>query len=296
MSVLRRKVGDLTHPVNDGHFLFYAADEAAVKRFARELGGAGFSDVLIAQLLGRVDARANETQTGERAEVGFSADTYHTLSATVCSLSGGPPTSYGRITGETVCIDATQPPWVWIAASQAFDALRKYMAVRAFEESIKPASEVYERVAAAGRPSWPDRLMKLAEWWAQWSTCSGLQTAAVVADVDNQVLVSGFNGAPRGLPHCEPETRLEDRNGHCLTCVHAEDNCILQAARVGVSLRNGRMYVLHRPCVRCATRIAQLGLLSLTYRYDYDSDGAAAEAINVLEAADVEVRREDGGP
>lgn len=125
------------------------------------------------------------------------------------------------------------------------------------------------------RVSWPERMMRLAGWWSQWGTCRRLMTGAVAVTSDFQVLASGYNGSPRGLEHCRGRAEAyTDPNRHCLTCLHAEANCILQAARTGVSLRRATVFVTHRPCIRCATQLVQLGVAGIFYHHDYDSDGA----------------------
>lgn len=137
----------------------------------------------------------------------------------------------------------------------------------------------------------------LAEWWALWSTCTKMPVGAVVVTPEFQVVVSGFNGAPRGAPHCnEQEQPLVDKDGHCLYCIHAEMNCSNQAARLGASLQGTTMYCLYRPCIRCATNMAQWGLHSVVYRDPYEGDSFEAEAVAMLERAGVEVRQMDWTP
>jgi dCMP deaminase len=130
------------------------------------------------------------------------------------------------------------------------------------------------------RPPWDERIMQLAEWWAQWSTCRWMQTGAVVVDAQYQVLVSGFNGPARGQPHCWSVD--QPRELHRDTCLHAERNCILQAARCGVGLEGRALFSLHRPCIRCVPDIIQVGLASVTWRHPYESDNRGEEALSML--------------
>ena len=132
----------------------------------------------------------------------------------------------------------------------------------------------------------------LAEWWALWSTCSKGSVGAVVVDEDFQVLASGFNGAPRGIKHCQDQDEpLVDADGHCLYCIHAEMNCGHQAARTGVSLRGGTLFTLTRPCIRCAMNMVQWGLDSVFYRDLYLGDPFHDRAIWLLRHSGVRVSR-----
>ena len=137
------------------------------------------------------------------------------------------------------------------------------------------------------RHSWPKRMMFLAEWWAQWSTCKWLNTGAVVYDNDFQVLVSGFNGPARGQPHCYQSDW--PREEHRYRCLHAERNCIIQAARLGIAIHGSNLASLHRPCVICVPHIIQVGIVKVTWAYAYETDGGEVTAMDMLRSAGIEV-------
>lgn len=52
------------------------------------------------------------------------------------------------------------------------------------------------------RPSREECLVETAFVWAKRSTCSRLQVGAVFHR-DGRILMTGYNGAPSGLPHCD---------------------------------------------------------------------------------------------
>jgi len=132
----------------------------------------------------------------------------------------------------------------------------------------------------------------LARVWAERSTCSArARVGAVLVDENNHVIASGYNGSPRGLPHCDDVGCLIE-GGHCVRAIHAEENVIIQCARVGVSTVDTTLYVTHRPCIRCARLIAQAGILSVVYLEAYDADGLAKEANDFFYAAGIHVRRQ----
>ena len=54
------------------------------------------------------------------------------------------------------------------------------------------------------RPSWDEYFMLLAKLAATRSTCLSRPVGAVIV-LDRQVLVTGYNGAIPGAPHCTDE-------------------------------------------------------------------------------------------
>lgn len=143
--------------------------------------------------------------------------------------------------------------------------------------------ELLRYLESQPRADWTERMMMLADFWALFSTCTKMPVGAVVVDEDFQVLVSGFNGAPRKAKHCkDQEHPLVDADGHCLYCIHAEGNCGNQATRLGVRLKGGLMFCLYRPCIRCATTMAQWGLKALYFRDEYLGDPFRTEALSLV--------------
>src|SRR5262245_27026510 len=107
-------------------------------------------------------------------------------------------------------------------------------------------------------------MLDVAQRMADEATCPRMHGGAVIATRDFHVLSTGFNGAPRGLPHCnEAGCKLVD--GHCVRVCHAEMNAILQAARTGPPIYAADLYCTHFPCPMCARMIVQVGLLSVTF-------------------------------
>lgn len=56
--------------------------------------------------------------------------------------------------------------------------------------------------------------------------------------------------------------------------VHAEQNALIQAAKLGLSVDGATLYVTNRPCVICAKLIINAGIRRIVYRYDYPDDFA----------------------
>ena len=54
--------------------------------------------------------------------------------------------------------------------------------------------------------------------------------------------------------------------------VHAEQNAIIQAAKLGVSLDGAVMYVAHQPCILCTRMILNSGIKKVIYKNGYPDD------------------------
>jgi dCMP deaminase len=54
--------------------------------------------------------------------------------------------------------------------------------------------------------------------------------------------------------------------------VHAEQNAIIQAARLGVSLQDATLYCTHQPCAICAKMIINSGIRRVFYSEGYPDD------------------------
>jgi dCMP deaminase len=102
------------------------------------------------------------------------------------------------------------------------------------------------------------------------ATCLRAQVGAIVVK-DKRILTTGYNGAPRGLPHCLDEG-CEMVGGHCVRSLHAEQNAIIQAAQHGITLEGGTIYTTHQPCQTCAKMIINAGLLRVVYAGLYPDD------------------------
>lgn len=121
------------------------------------------------------------------------------------------------------------------------------------------------------------------------ATCLRAQVGAIVVK-NKRILTTGYNGAPKGLPHCLDEG-CEMVGGHCVRSLHAEQNAILQAALHGVSLEGGTVYTTHQPCHTCAKMIINAGLVRVVYAGHYPDP----LAMKYLKVAGIQVDHFDLG-
>lgn len=116
---------------------------------------------------------------------------------------------------------------------------------------------------------------------ARLSKAIRAQVGAVLV-TSQGVTLTGYNGTPRGLSNeCETQTlsQLHPWKPMLVTkpeVIHAELNCILKAAREGVSCIGATMYVTLSPCVPCAAMMIQAGVKRLVYKEMYRDQGGVA--------------------
>ena len=155
------------------------------------------------------------------------------------------------------------------------------------------------------RISWDEYFMKMAELAATRSTCLRRQVGAVIVQ-DRHVIATGYNGAPKGVPHCSEiggclreKMSIPSGERHELCrALHAEQNAIIQAATLAQSIEGATMYITNQPCIICAKMIINAGIEMIVVRDGYPDEFAVqmlAEAglkIVMLKDAD---RAEPGG-
>ncbi|MCE2141903.1 dCMP deaminase, partial [Streptococcus thermophilus] len=79
----------------------------------------------------------------------------------------------------------------------------------------------------------------------------------------------GYNGAVSGMPHCTDIGCTEDKYGHCVATVHAEQNAIAQAAKHGVSPEGAILYTTLFPCLACLKLVVAAGVKEIKYIDEY---------------------------
>ncbi|MDI3317711.1 MAG: dCMP deaminase family protein [Bacillota bacterium] len=140
------------------------------------------------------------------------------------------------------------------------------------------------------RPGWDEYFLSVAELVAERATCDRQHVGAVLVR-ERRILATGYNGAPRGLPHCT-EVGCLLYGEHCTRAVHAELNALLQCARFGVAADGATLYCTHTPCVECAKALINAGVREVVYRRPYADDRADVEEL--FRAAGVLLRQEGG--
>jgi len=110
--------------------------------------------------------------------------------------------------------------------------------------------------------------MAVAEAHAKLSKGVRAKVGAALV-TQKEVILAGYNGlAPEGsniLEHVNEEGFFVTKE----EVIHAEINCILKAAKEGVSVVGGTLYITLSPCLSCAEMIKAAGIKRVVYRDQY---------------------------
>ena len=145
------------------------------------------------------------------------------------------------------------------------------------------------------RKGWDEYFLGIAGLVAERSTCLSRNVGAVLVR-DRLILATGYNGAPAGLSHCPFCIRRAvgapsgERHELCRG-LHAEQNCLIQCARNGVSTDGATLYVYGgTPCVICAKMLINAGVRRVVATEKYPDELGLA----FLEEAGVDVEIVEG--
>ena len=128
---------------------------------------------------------------------------------------------------------------------------------------------------------WDHRFMEMAWLVSSWASCyqQDRKIGAVIVK-DKRVMTTGYNGAPAGVKTCV-------ERGECLRkklgipsgtrhemcyAVHAEQNAIIQAAKLGIEINGATLYCAHQPCILCAKMICNSGIVRVVYERGYPDE------------------------
>jgi dCMP deaminase len=134
------------------------------------------------------------------------------------------------------------------------------------------------------RPSWDDYFFEITRLVATRSTCLRRKVGALIVK-DKRILSTGYNGAPRGLPHCLEVGCLREKSHvphgerhELCRGIHAEQNAIIQAATSGISIEGAILYTTHHPCSLCIKMILNAAIQKVLYIEGYPDDLAKSLA------------------
>jgi dCMP deaminase len=140
------------------------------------------------------------------------------------------------------------------------------------------------------RPDKDEYFMKMVELASTRTTCMRRRVGAVLVK-DGHIVSTGYNGAPRGLKHCEEvgcvRQKMNIPSGQrqeLCRAVHAEQNAIVQAAYHGIATNGAVLYTTTWPCVQCAKMLINAGIKEIVY----------AETKNYHDPLSEEILKESG--
>ena len=137
--------------------------------------------------------------------------------------------------------------------------------------------------------SWDEYFYNVAVQAARNSKCFSRRIGAILVK-DNTIISTGYNGPPRGIPTCDKRWKLDSdfltkygnlpdgtevagkcpryvlgaKSGemmHLCVAGHAEENAILNCARLGIETKGTIMYMTcGMPCSKCWVKIINAGI------------------------------------
>ncbi|MFA4907769.1 MAG: deaminase [archaeon] len=133
------------------------------------------------------------------------------------------------------------------------------------------------------RPSWDDYFVELSRTVGKRSTCDRGRFGCVIVK-DKRVLATGYVGSPPGQKHCDEAGHMIKKilydNGevhqHCVRTIHAEQNALMQAAKLGIPVDGATVYVKMTPCMTCAMLLLSAGIRRVVCEKRYHG-GAESE-------------------
>ena len=197
----------------------------------------------------------------------------------------------GSKTGQQVdkCIELSDYKIINDSTLESLKTRVEYILIK---EENKPEGEI-DGINDYKRPSWDEYFMEVCQAIAKRATCNRGRSGCVIAK-GNQILVTGYVGSPRGMPHCDDvghdfrKTIHEDGKitNHCVRTVHAEQNAICQAAKIGISLDGATLYCKMTPCRTCAMLIINCGIKRIVCEKKYH---AGSESEEMFKKAGIEI-------
>ena len=159
---------------------------------------------------------------------------------------------------------------------------------------IESKAKKHKNTDTASPNKWDKRFMSLAREVSTWSTCvrDQRQVGSVIVK-DKRIIATGYNGAPSGVTSClERGYCLRDQLGiesgtrqEVCYSTHAEQNALVQAAKLGTAVDGATIYVTHRPCVICTKLLINAGIKRIVYGYNYPDEFS----VNLIKEAGIEL-------
>lgn len=139
--------------------------------------------------------------------------------------------------------------------------------------NIKTSFEIVPKATElVARPSKDEYFLNIAREVAKQTTCARRAVGCVVVNVNKKILATGYNGVPRGMPHCNEGNPCKGANmpsgqglSDCLS-VHAEINALVQCAAVEDI---ETIYLTVSPCRDCIKVIMNTGATRIVFAEEY---------------------------
>jgi len=136
------------------------------------------------------------------------------------------------------------------------------------------------------RPHPNEYFMGIAMAVRKRANCKGSRVGAVIVH-DGWIVATGYNGTPSDMENCEDggchrcasREKFDTGTGYDLCiCVHAEQNAIASAARLGIAIEGSIVYTTMRPCFNCTKELLQARIKAVYYLHEWNPSKSDLEA------------------
>lgn len=145
------------------------------------------------------------------------------------------------------------------------------------------------------RPTWDEYWLALLPVVKSRASCPRRQGGVVIVDSNNNIISTGYNGPPSGMPNCteHPCGGENDPSGDTTKCMalHAEHNAIYFAGDRRSSAHT--MYCTTEPCLKCALEILQTPIKRVVYMEPYPNQARVILAEAGIQMMQVQPAKED---
>lgn len=118
------------------------------------------------------------------------------------------------------------------------------------------------------RPDWDEYFLSIAKVVATRASCPRKSVGAVLVR-NNRILSTGYNGAPKGMPHCT-DVGCNIVDNHCERARHAEMNALHYVVN-HEQIPGSIMYCTLQPCDHCRGVLTKYGVEDFKWIEDYPS-------------------------
>lgn len=123
--------------------------------------------------------------------------------------------------------------------------------------------------------------MNIAIATSKRSTCMRKSVGCVLVDINGYIAATGYNGVPKGVPHCSLTNCIMVSPTAC-NAIHAEQNALMQCKDIN---QIEAVYTTLMPCFECSKMIANTSVKAVYYKTNYRCD----RGINFLKKCNIEV-------
>lgn len=146
------------------------------------------------------------------------------------------------------------------------------------------------------RPTWNEYYFEVMHAISKRATCGRGRSGCVIVK-DNHIVSTGYVGAPTGLPSCDEIghfiQEVIESDGtvgqHCIRTVHAEQNAICQAAKLGIAICDAELYCSMTPCKTCAMLIIQCGIKKVHCLAHYPHKEIEESTLYLFQCAGIDI-------